>query len=158
MEARHDATLAFNDDNYNVKFVKKGFEGGHQRYLLTMEGPGLKRLKIIRTVDLAALERVLAAVPTMPAFRGSKDTSPCNWPHMRWLVAKVNEELKKNKGTRAEDGQQKVMAASSANMESACEDRTCAPLARTEEPSLCSPRHPLPGARLHAKNRPESAI
>ena len=36
----HEATLAFNDDTYTVKFVKKGMEGGLQRYLLTLEGPG----------------------------------------------------------------------------------------------------------------------
>ena len=36
----HEATIAFNDDTYTVKFVKKGMEGGLQRYLLTLEGPG----------------------------------------------------------------------------------------------------------------------
>ena len=113
MEARREATLAFNDDTYIVKFVKKGFEGAHQRYLLTIEGPGLKKMKLKRTVDLAALQRVLAAALTMPEFGGANDPMSCDWPVMRWLVAKVDAELKKNDKKKVRRQERETHGASS---------------------------------------------
>ena len=75
-----EACLAFNDDLYNVKIVKKGLEGGHQRYLITLEGPALKRTKInaregVRDQKAVRLYHTLQTVTLRP--RNGMDTQPC---------------------------------------------------------------------------------